>query len=103
MLSCVSVLLFPLTQQGVSEPLQRKPQVVLGGLVLIGLALVASYEVPARSLVAGVRAALVLPWCWFLLAVVICFGVFAFRRQRYAVLAVAGLALVPLLAAGVLA
>jgi hypothetical protein len=103
MLSCVSVLLFPLTQQGVSEPLQRKPQVVLGGLVLVGLALVASYEGPARSLVAGVRAALVLPWCWFLLAVVICFGVFAFRRQRYAVLAVAGLALVPLLAAGVLA
>ena len=102
MLSSVAVLLFPLSQHGVAEPLQRKPQVLLGGLSLVGMALVASYEGPAKSLVAGLRAALVLPWCWFLLAVVVCFASLAYRRQRYAVLIVAGLALLPLVAAGLL-
>lgn len=102
MLSAVVVLLFPLSRQGIAEPLGRKPQVLLGGLLLIGMALLASYEGPAESLVRGVRIALVLPWCWLLLVVVACFGLLAARRQRFAALVVAGLVLVPLLAAGLL-
>ncbi|MDA1202139.1 MAG: DUF2157 domain-containing protein [Planctomycetota bacterium] len=100
MLSSVAVLLFPLSRQGIAEPLARKPQVQLGGIAMIAMAMVASYEAPARGLVNSVGNALPLPWCWLLVAVVACFGVIAFRQQRYAVLAVAGLALVPPLAAG---
>jgi hypothetical protein len=44
----------------------------------------------------------VLPWCWLLLVVVACFGLLAARWQRFAALVVAGLVLVPLLAAGLL-
>lgn len=102
MLSAVVMLLFPLSRQGVAEPLGRKPQVLLGGLALIGMALVASYEGPAKSLVLGVRIALGLPWCWLLLVVAACFGLLAAQAQRVAVLVVASLALVPLLAAGLL-
>jgi uncharacterized membrane protein len=99
MLSATAVLLFPLDRAGIAEPLAGKPQVVLGGLALVGMALVATYEDPARALVKGVGFALPLGWCWLLLAAVAAFGALAFRQGRYAVLAVAGLALVPLLAA----
>jgi hypothetical protein len=40
-----------------------------------------------------------LGWCWLLLTVVVAFAIIAFRQARFAVLAVAGLVLVPLLAA----
>jgi hypothetical protein len=63
------------------------------------MALVATYEDPARHLVKSVGFSLPLAWCWLLLAVVAGFAVLAFRQGRFAVLAVAGLALVPLLAA----
>jgi hypothetical protein len=43
--------------------------------------------------------ALPLGWCWLLLLVVAGFAILAFRQGRFAVLAVAALALVPLLAA----
>jgi len=99
MLSATAVLLFPLDRAGIAEPLAGKPQVVLGGLALVVMALVATYEDPARALVKGVGFALPLGWCWLLLAVVAAFGAVAFRQGRHAVLAVAGLALVPLLAA----
>jgi uncharacterized membrane protein len=99
MLSAAAVLLFPLDRHGIIEPLARKPQVLLGGLGLIGMALVATYEDPARDLVRSVGLALPLGWCWLLLAVVGGFAFVAFRQGRYAVLAVAALTLVPLLAA----
>jgi uncharacterized membrane protein len=99
MLSAAAVLLFPLDRHGIIEPLARKPQVVLGGLGLFVMALVATYEDPARDLVRSVGHALPLGWCWLLLAVVGGFAFVAFRQGRYAVLAVAALTLVPLLAA----
>jgi hypothetical protein len=99
MLSAAAVLLFPLDRHGIAEPLARKPQVLLGGLALVVMALVATYEDPARHLVKSVGFSLPLAWCWLLLAVVAGFAVLAFRQGRFAVLAVAGLALVPLLAA----
>jgi uncharacterized membrane protein len=99
MLSASAVLLFPLGRAGIAEPLARKPQVLLGGLALVVMALVATYEDPARHLVKSVGFSLPLAWCWLLLAVVGGFAFVAFRQGRYAVLAVAGLAVVPLLAA----
>jgi uncharacterized membrane protein len=99
MLSTAAVLLFPLDRHGIAEPLARKPQVVLGGLGLIVMALVATYEDPARQFVRSVGFALPLGWCWLLLAVVAVFAFIAFRQGRYAVLAVGALTLVPLLAA----
>jgi hypothetical protein len=98
MLSASAVLLFPLGRAGIAEPLARKPQVLLGGLALVVMALVATYEDPARHLVKSVGFALPLGWCWLLLAVVGGFAFVAFRQGRYAVLTVAGLAVVPLLA-----
>ena len=99
MLSTAAVLLFPLDRHGIAEPLTRKPQVLLGGLSLFVMALIATYEDPARQLVKGVGFALPLGWCWLLLAVIAGFATLAFRQGRSAVLAVAGLALVPLLVA----
>lgn len=99
MLSSALVLLFPLDTDGVAEPLSRKPQVVLGGLAMVIMALIATYETPARELVSGVEPALRLVWCWLLLAVLAGFMAVAIRQGRFAVLAVAGLALVPPLGA----
>jgi uncharacterized membrane protein len=98
MLSSAAILLFPLDRGGIAEPLAAKPQVVLGGLALVVMALVATYEDPARELVKGVGFALPAGWCWLLLAVVAAFAAIAFRQGRFAVLSVAGLAVVPLLA-----
>jgi len=99
MLSAVAVLLFPLDRGGIAEPLARKPQVLLGGGGLVCMALIATFEDPARELVKGVGFALPLGWCWLLLAVVAGFSALALRQGRHAVLAVAGLVVVPLLAA----
>ncbi len=99
MLSSVAVMLFPLDRGGIAEPLARKPQVVLGGLALVIMALIATYEDPARELVKSVWFALSGGWCWLLVVVVVGCAAVAFRQGRHAVLAVAGLAVVPLLAA----
>ena len=99
LLSAAAVLLFPLDRAGIAEPLACKPQVLLGGLALVVMALIATYENPAHDFVRSVGPALGLSWCWLLLAAVAGFAIIAFRQGRFAVLAVAGLALVPLLAA----
>ena len=99
LLSAAAVLLFPLDRAGIDEPLTGKPQVLLGGGGIVLMALAATYEYPARQFAESVRPALGLGWCWVLLAVVIAFGAIAVRQGRFAVIAVAGLALVPPLAA----
>lgn len=98
MLTSAAVLLFPLDRRGLAEPLASKPEVLLGGLALVGQALIATYEDPARGLMAGVGPALDLTWCWILLAVVAAFAAVAVRQGRFATLAVAALAIVPLVA-----
>ena len=99
MLSAAAVLLFPLDRGGIAEPLARKPQVLLGGGALVVMALIGTFEGPARDFVKGAGVTASLGWCWLLVAVVVAFAILAFRQGRFAVLAVAGLALVPLLAA----
>lgn len=97
MLTSAAVLLFPLDSRGLALPLSGKPQVPLGGLALVVMSLIATYDGPARDLVTSVAAALPRAWCWLLLAVVTCFAAVAVRQRRFAVLAVAALVLVPLL------
>lgn len=99
MLSAAALLLFPLDRGGRAEPLASKPQVLLGGGALVVMALIGTFEGPARDFVKGVGVTASLGWCWLLLAVVVAFAIIAFRQARFAVLAVAGLVLVPLLAA----
>lgn len=89
------VMLFPLSAAGVREPLSRKPQVVLGGLALFGMALAATYREPARTLVKSVGPAFTTPWCWPLLAVLAVLAAWAVRQRRHALLAVAALAVLP--------
>jgi hypothetical protein len=98
LLSAAAVLLFPLDRAGIAEPLARKPQVLLGGSALVFMALIATFEDVARDVVESVGATASLGWCWLLVVVVVAFAILAFRQGRFAVLAVAGLALVPLLA-----
>jgi hypothetical protein len=93
--SAAIVMLFPLSAEGVREPLSRKPQVVLGGLALFCLALAATYREPARALVQSVGPAVATPWCWPLLAVLVAFAAWAVRQRRHALLAVAALAALP--------
>ena len=99
MLSAAAVLLFPLDREGSDEPLACKPQVLLGGGAIVVMALIFTFEDPARDLVKGGGFALPLGWCWLLLLVVAGFAILAFRRGRFAVLSVAALALVPVVAA----
>ena len=68
LLSAAAVLLFPLDRAGIAEPLACKPQVLLGGLALVVMALIATYENPAHDFARSVRPALGLGWCWLLLA-----------------------------------
>jgi hypothetical protein len=96
MLTSAIVMLFPLDREGVAEPLARKPQVLFGGIAIVFMALAATYEYPARELLRAVESALSLSWCWLLGLILVVFGALAFRKGRYAVLAVAGLSLVPL-------
>jgi len=98
MLTAAVVLLFPLDRAGIAEPLTAKPQVVIGGLALIVMAFVATHEYPARQLVESVGFALPLGWCWLLLAVVAANAALALLQGRLAVIAVASVAVLPLLA-----
>jgi len=99
MLTGATVMLFPLDGRGLAEPLVDKPQVLLGGLALVVMSLIATYEGPARDLVKSVLAALPLGWCWLVLAILAAFAAVAAWQGRLSVLAVAALVLVPLLAA----
>ncbi len=98
LVACV-LLLFPLDEKASFEGLMRKPQVVVGGWLLLGLAFthgisIGEYATVSRSL----GQALSQPWNLLLLAVVVAFAVVAARARRWGVLAVATLVVSPLLA-----
>ncbi len=97
-LTAAIIALFPLTQAGIDESTGRKPQVVLGTLWLLGFGIVATFRSSARHILDGVAHAVLLPWCWGLFAVLAGFVVLAAMHRRWAVLAIASVALLPLLA-----
>lgn len=96
-LIAAAMTLFPLNQSCLNEPTRRKPQVVLGGLWLLGYGVAATFRWASGEILWGVPHALHLPWCWGLLTVLAVFVVLAFLRRRWAVLAIASVSLLPLL------
>lgn len=99
LLTAAAIMLVPLDRAGIAAPLEMKPQVLLGGAVLLAASLAGTYRSQAEMLVESVGAALGVPWCWLLLAVVALGAGVAAWQGRFAVLAVAGLALLPAAAA----
>ncbi|MDP1588580.1 MAG: DUF2157 domain-containing protein, partial [Prosthecobacter sp.] len=90
--------LFPLSRAGVAESTGRKPQVVLGSLWLLGYGIAATFQDVSDDILQGAANALKLPWCWGLLGVLALFVLLACLRRRWAVLAIASIALLPLVA-----
>jgi hypothetical protein len=100
-LIAAGMVLFPLSRAGVEESLARKPQMVLGGLWLLGFGLAATFIGASESMGRGMAEAAGLPWFWGLVVVVAGLAAVAVASRRWAALAVASIALLPL--AGLLA
>lgn len=98
MLMMAIITLLPLSKAGANERLSRKPQVVLGSLSLFIAGFFCSTHWGARDLVRSLEKTAHLPWCWVLLGLLACFAIIALMRKRWAVAAVASLALTPLIA-----
>ncbi len=97
-LTAAALALFPLNQVGIDEASGRKPQVVIGSLWLLGYGVATTFRDASHDILKGTSHALELPWCWGLLAVLAGFALHAYTRRRWAVLAVASVALLPLIA-----
>ena len=96
--TAAALALFPLYQTGIDESLLRKPQVVLGTPWLLGYGVSATFRDMSDDILQGMTHAMKLPWCWGLMAALAVFGVLAALRRRWAVLAIASVALLPLMA-----
>jgi uncharacterized membrane protein len=96
-LTAAVIALFPLHQAADDESLGHKPQVVLGSLWLLGYGVAATFVEVSDDILAGASFALKLPWCWGLLAVSAAWVSLAVLRRRWAVLAIASVALLPLI------
>lgn len=96
-LTSAALVLFPLNQNGIEEPTRRKPQVVLGSLWLLGYGVAVTFRDASYDVLKGASQALHLPWCWGLLTVLAVFALLASLRKRWALLAIASVALLPLL------
>lgn len=96
-LSAAAIALFPLNKAGINEDNGRKPQVVLGSLWLLGYGVAATFSEASNDIIKGASHALELPWCWGLLTVLAGFVAYAWVRRRWALLAIASVALLPLI------
>jgi hypothetical protein len=94
-LTAAAFALFPLNQNGIEEPTRRKPQVILGSLWLLGYGVAATFRNVSHEMLEGSAQAMRLPWCWGLLSVLGAFALIASYRRRWAVLAIASIALLP--------
>lgn len=97
-LTAAALTLFPLSQNGMAESLGRKPQVVLGSLWLLGYGAVGTFHDANHNILEGMSHGLKLSWAWGLLAVLAVFVVLAVLRQRWAVLSIATIGLLPMIA-----
>lgn len=93
--ACVALL--PLSRAGIDERTWRKPQVVLGALGLLVMALVMSGSWMSKTMRAAIHSAVELPWFWVLAAVFAIFAAMALLQKRWALAAISTLALTPLL------
>ena len=92
-IACIA--LFPLNANGVSEPNARKPQVILGSMLLLGFGLAFTFKDVSNEL-SHLSGALRMPWTWGLLLIIAAFGTLAVVQKRWAVLAIAMIAILPL-------
>lgn len=88
-------VLVPLNHAGVAESTGRKPQVVLGTLWLIGFGVAATFHEFADNIFIGVGLAIQMPLFWGVLGVLAVCAMLAAWFRRWAVVAIASLALVP--------
>jgi uncharacterized membrane protein len=95
-LTAAGMMLFPLNREGIAESTGRKPQVVLGTLWLLGYGLAGTIVDLGDDILRGAAHAISVPWGWGLLVVVGAFAAFAVWSRRWAVLAIASVALLPL-------
>ena len=97
MLTFANVAMLPLSKDGSDERTSRKPQVVLGGLGLLGMAFFSSTEWGARELGKSLQESVNTPWFWVLVALFVGFAAVGLLQRRWAVVAIGSLALVPLI------
>ncbi len=96
--SAAIIALFPLNQSGIAEPTERKPQVLLGALWLLGYGIAITFRSVGDDLFKGISNAPNTPWCLGLLAGLAALGFVAAKHRRWGVLAIASIALLPLVA-----
>ena len=89
------IILFPLNANGISESIARKPQVILGAMLLLGFGLAFTFKDVSNEL-SNLIAAFRMPWTWGLLLIIAAFGALAAIQKRWAVLAIAMIAMLPL-------
>jgi hypothetical protein len=87
--------LIPLPRSGLNAALVAKPQVVCGVVWILVFGLCSTFYGNAVDMVDGVLGAVRLGLPWFLFLVVACFVVFAVRQNRWGVLSIASVALLP--------
>lgn len=92
-IACVT--LFPLNANGISESLARKPQVILGAMLLLGFGLGTTFEDLSNEL-SDLITAFRMPWAWGILLITAAFSALAVIQKRWAVLAIAMIAVLPL-------
>lgn len=95
-LSIAVLLLWPLSGEALAAPSRQKPQVVLGTIQFVGFGLGMTFT--GSGAVRSLENALRTPWAWICVVLGITFALLAVMRQRWAVLAIAGILAVPCVA-----
>ena len=97
-LTAAILALVPLRESALDDPARRKPQVVLGFIHLLQFGVGATFHEWGNDILRAIGEAMKVPWAWGLLAVMAIFAALAAFRRRWAVLAVASIAMTPALA-----
>ncbi len=95
-LTTAGMTLLPLSSAGIARSTGRKPQVVLGALWVLGYGMAATFREVSQDILQGAAYAMKTGWSWGLLGMIGGFVVLAVGKQRWALLAIASVAFLPL-------